>query len=151
MSAESKSRSAWGAGRTAFAALSPEIFGELAREIPMSVVHRKYRDRLGISYSQFTRHVRTFKARENFQAWAATAVRGLLLAAGLPNRLRNLIRRGLPKRSAQWDSISIPPISTAKSSSNSMQNGSSDQPRAGWGNPSSRFCSLSITALREAA
>ncbi len=77
MSAESKSRSAWGAGRTAFAALSPEIFGELAREIPMSVVHRKYKDRLGISYSQFTRHVRTFKARENFQAWAATAVRGL--------------------------------------------------------------------------
>jgi hypothetical protein len=61
----------------AFAALSPEIFGELAREIPMSVVYRKYKARLGISYSQFTRHVRAFKARENFQAWAATAVRGL--------------------------------------------------------------------------
>ena len=77
MSAESKSRSAWGAGRIAFAALSPEIFGELAREVPMSMVYRKYKHRLGISYSQFTRHVRTFEARENFQAWAATAVRDL--------------------------------------------------------------------------
>jgi hypothetical protein len=77
MSAETKSRSAWGAGRIAFAALSPEIFGELAREIPMSVVYRKYKDRLGISYSQFTRHVRAFKARQNFNSLAATAVRGL--------------------------------------------------------------------------
>ena len=82
MSEVSKSRIAWGAGRIAFAALSPEIFGELAREIPMSVVHRKYKDRLGISYSQFTRHVRTFKARENFRAWAASAVRGLLTPRG---------------------------------------------------------------------
>ena len=72
-----------------------------------------------------------------------------LLAPGLPNRLRNLTRRGLPKRNAQRDSISIPPISTAKSSSNSMQTGSGDQARAGWRNPSSRFCSLFITAMRE--
>jgi hypothetical protein len=82
MPAKGKSRSAWGAGRTAFAALSPEIFGELAREIPMSVVHRKYKDRLGISYSQFTRHVRAFKSRENFQAWATMAVRGLPASRG---------------------------------------------------------------------
>ena len=86
MPAESKSRTAWGAGRTAFAALSPEIFGELAREIPMSVVHRKYKHRLGISYSQFTRHVRTFKARENFQAWPAPAVRSLPAPHGGPSK-----------------------------------------------------------------
>ena len=90
MSAKSKNRSAWGAGRTAFAALSPEIFGELAREIPMSVVHRKYKDRLGISYSQFTRHVRAFKARENFQAWAATAVRDL-------SAPRDVVAKPVPK------------------------------------------------------
>jgi hypothetical protein len=86
MSAESKNRSAWGAGRIAFAALSPEIFDELAHEVPLSVVHRKYKDRLGISYSQFTRHVRSFKARENFQGWAATALRGLPAPRSLASR-----------------------------------------------------------------
>ena len=86
MSAESKSRSAWGAGRIAFAALSPEIFGELAREVPMSMVYRKYKHRLGISYSQFTRHVRTFQARDTFQAWAATVVRSLPASGGLATK-----------------------------------------------------------------
>ncbi len=83
MSAEGKSRSAWGAGRIAFAALAPEIFDELARESPMSAVHRKYKNRLGISYSQFTRHVRAFKARKTFQAWAASAAPGLSASRGV--------------------------------------------------------------------
>ncbi len=88
MSAKSKSRSAWGAGRAAFAALSPEIFGELTREIPMSVVYRKYKDRLGISYSQspgmsaLSKLGITFKSgqRQLFGAFR-------LLAAERPNRL----------------------------------------------------------------
>ena len=56
-------RAEWGAARQAFLVLAGEIFAELEREEPGSKVYEKFRDRLGMSYSQFCYWVRRYRQR----------------------------------------------------------------------------------------
>ena len=50
----------YGLGRVAFKSLSEEIGKEVKAGYPMTTIFAKYEDRLGITYSQFRRHVQRY-------------------------------------------------------------------------------------------
>jgi hypothetical protein len=63
-----KSRQSWGAGRAAFLAHATAICAEIDQGWPMTTVYQKFKDRVGIGYRQFNRHVKAHQIKKEAAA-----------------------------------------------------------------------------------
>jgi hypothetical protein len=70
-----RKRAEWGAARQAFLVLATEILVDLDRLGPRTKVYEKFKDRLGMSYSQFCYWVRRYR-QEGTQAAKAASFDG---------------------------------------------------------------------------
>ena len=77
MTGREKKRADWGAGRQAFLVLAPEVFAGLERSATRRKVYETFKDRLGMSYSQFCYWVKRYRQ----EADQAAKARSLDVAA----------------------------------------------------------------------
>lgn len=99
-------RQSWGVGRAAFLAHAAAICAEIDQGWPMTVVHQKFKDRVGLGYRQFNRHVKTHqhhqkKAGQKSLGGAARAAAG----AAAPAEPRQAPGGGHGQRQFQYDAL----------------------------------------------
>ena len=72
MTGREKKRAEWGAARQAFLVLAPSILADLDRSVARTKVYAKFKDRLGMSYSQFCYWVKTYRQKAGEMAKASS-------------------------------------------------------------------------------
>jgi hypothetical protein len=104
-------RQDWGVGRAAFLAHAAAICAEIDQGWPMTKVYQKFKDRIGVGYRQFSRHVRAQQfqkekaAQQNHGAMAPTPGGAQRTAPAEPRRApaREVPGGGHGQRQFQYD------------------------------------------------
>jgi hypothetical protein len=104
-------RQSWGVGRAAFLAHAAAICAEIDQGWPMTIVYQKFKDRVGLGYRQFIRHVKAHQynqkkaAQKGLGAAPAAPVAARATASAEPRQapVREATGGGYGQRQFQYD------------------------------------------------